>query len=75
MKKLTKEELCPFTAQILDIFEDFLEEKGVTIDNPEKQDAIESGEDPVSICILYGTDFGELQSDIEGVLFAWDLVE
>lgn len=69
------EELTPFIGEILDVFETFLEEHGIEIDNEDKQEAIRSGEDPESLCILYGSDYGELQSDIEEILAKWSLVE
>ena len=47
-------------GQIIDIFEDFLEEKGVKIENPEKQDAIYQGEDPEGLAIIYGSDYDML---------------
>lgn len=73
--KITREDLGEFVGQIIDIFEDFLEEKGVNIENPEKTEAVADGEDPESICILYGTDYGALQSAIEDRLVAWKLAE
>ena len=45
------------------------------IENPEKQEAIADGEDPESICILYGTDYGEIQSLVEETLINWKLAE
>lgn len=51
------------TAQIIiDIFESFLEEKEVNIDNPEK----EGDED--NVAIIYGTDYGYLEDRIQEVL-------
>lgn len=73
--KVKREDLTEFVGQILDIFEDFLAEKGIEIENEEKQEAIEDGEDPESICILYGTDYGMLQAEIEQTLVAWELAE
>ena len=46
---------------IIDIFEDFLEEKEVNIDNPEKE------EDDYA-AIIYGTDYGYLEDRIQDVL-------
>lgn len=73
--KITRDNLPELVGEIIDIFEDFLEEKGINIENPEKADAIADGEDPEGLCILYGTDYGELQSSIEGTLFNWKLAE
>ena len=46
---------------IIEVFEDYLEERGIEIPNVEKE-GIE-GE-----AIIYGTDYGELESQIEEVL-------
>jgi hypothetical protein len=75
MRGLTREDLPEFVGQIIDIFEDFLEEKNVNIENPEKAEAVNDGEDPESICILYGSDYGELQTQIETTLVLWGLIE
>lgn len=73
--KVKNEDLPELVGQLLDIFEDFLAEKGIEIENPEKQEAINDGEDPDSICILYGTDYGDLQSAVEETLINWKLAE
>ena len=56
-----KEELV---GQVIDIFEDFLENKGVNIDNPEKSEAVavatQGGIDESECAILYGSDYDEL---------------
>ena len=59
-KKLNVNE---FTRDIIELFEDFLEEKGIEIPNDEKLE----DEDASNI---YGTDYGYLQSGIEEIL-AW----
>lgn len=51
------------TAQIIiDIFKDFLEEKKVNIDNPER----EGDED--NAAIIYGTDYEYLEERIQEIL-------
>ena len=72
--RIQREELTEFIGQILDVFEDYLEEKGVSILNEDRQAAIEAGEDPEGLCILYGSDYGELQSGIKEILYHWDLI-
>lgn len=61
------ENLPEFAGQIIDIFEDFLEEKGVLIDNPERD------EDADNTAILYGSDYGYLQDKIYETLRNWKL--
>lgn len=55
-------------GQIIDIFEDFLEEKGIDIENPEKED------DPDSAAIIYGSDYGTLQSQLEEAFINWGIL-
>ena len=58
-------------GQIIDTFEDFLEEKGIDIPNDEKDDR----DDPDSAAIIYGTDYGNLQSALEELMLNWGVVE
>ena len=73
--KVKNEDLPELVGELIEIFEDFLAEKGIEIENHEKQEAIAAGEDPESICILYGTDYGEIQSLVEETLINWKLAE
>lgn len=73
--QLCTDEIAQFTGEIIEIFEDFLEKKQIVIANDEKDEAITDGEDPACIGNIYGTDYGELQSDIEETLLIWRLVK
>ena len=53
-----------FVGQIIDIFEDFLEDHNVTLDNPEKE------QDP-DAAIIYGSNYGDLYQQIEELLVNW----
>ena len=55
-----------FLGQIIDVFEDFLESKGIDIPNEDK----DQSENPA---ILYGMDYGVLQSGIEGIMVRWNV--
>lgn len=55
-------------GQIIDGFEDFLDRRGVVLDNDEKAD------DPECAANIYGTDYGELQTYIEDTLRNWGLI-
>lgn len=55
-----------FLGQIIDVFEDFLESKGIDIPNEDR----DQSENPA---ILYGMDYGVLQSGIEGVMVRWNI--
>ena len=63
-----KHDLMEFVGQIIDIFEDFLEEYKVTLPNPERN------EDEFA-AIIYGSDYGDLSNRIEETLQNWELIE
>lgn len=67
-KPIQQADVREFVGQVIDIFEDFLEARSVKIDNEERNG------DP-DAAIIYGTDYGELQSDIESMLINWNLIE
>lgn len=56
-------QLLETETAIIECFEDFLERRGITIDNPEKAES----EGP---SLIYGSDFGELQDGIEAILYS-----
>ncbi len=58
-----------FFGQIIDVFEDFLEEKGITIENEDRE---QSGDD--GCAIIYGMDYGRLSNDIEDIMRDWGVV-
>ena len=62
---INENEKSEFIGQIIDIFEDFLEAHGVTIENPER-DA-----DPDYAAIIYGSDYDELDGWIDALLDNW----
>lgn len=64
---VTRDDLPEFLGQIIDIFEDFLEEKGIDIPNDEREDD--------NSAIIYGTDYGILQSELEQTLIVWGVVK
>lgn len=55
-------------VDIIEAFEDFLDDKGIVIDNPEKE------EDEFASNI-YGTDFGNLSDRIETILTGYGLMK
>ena len=58
------ETLCVF----VDVFEDFLEEKGIDIPNPERD------EDPCG-SLIYGTDYANLSARIERLLIRYGVLK
>lgn len=57
-----------FLGQLIDTFEDFLEGKGITFPNSERED---SGEDAA---IIYGSDYDWIQCGLEETLMRWGVL-
>ena len=58
-------ELDPeFAGALVDVFEDFLESKGIQIENPEKEG--DEGE-----AILFGSDYDEIVQGLTDVMKSW----
>lgn len=57
-------EMPEFVGQMIDIFEDFLDEKGVTIEHEECDEDI----DTVNI---YGSDYDKIADSIRATLASW----
>lgn len=68
---LKRDDVPEFVGQIIDIFEDFLDERGVILDNPERDE--DPNADPEGMANIYGTDYGELQDAIEDTLVNWGI--
>lgn len=71
---VTENQTAEFVGQIIDIFEDFLTEKNITLENPEKeenQDVQPDGEQ----AIIYGSDYGQLQTNLESMLKNWNIIK
>lgn len=64
--ELTEETKAEFIGQIIDIFEDFLSEKKMTLENPEK-------EEDECAANIYGSDYGNLQSELENLIENWGI--
>lgn len=61
------------TAALIDGLEDFLTKKGVWFPNPER-DGEDPDVDPESVALIYGTDYGTLQTYIEDTLRNFGLI-
>ena len=59
-------DIAQFVGNIINIFEEFLEDKGIDIPNDEK-------DDDDYAAIIYGTDYGMIQTDIETLLEDWEV--
>ena len=62
-----------FIGNIIDIFEDFLDEKGVTLEQPERDDEIELNVDCAAN--IYGSDYDSISDSLEALLRSWKVIE
>ena len=68
MKRIGQNDKAEFLGQIIDIFEDFLEERGIELPNEERE------QDPDNAAIIYGSDYDQLQEELEVMMVEWDLM-
>lgn len=73
--RLTNETKQDFIAEIIEIFESFLDNKDITISNDEKIEAEDNVENPDEIANIYGSDYGAIQTDLENLIDKWQLTE
>lgn len=62
-----------FIGNIIDIFEDFLDEKGVTLEQPERDDEIELNGDCAAN--IYGSDYDSISNSLETLLRRWEVIK
>ena len=60
-------QLMEFCMDIIECFEDFLDRRGIVLENEDK----EEDEDASNI---YGMDYAELEEGVTEILYKWDLV-
>lgn len=71
--KVNPNDIPELTGQFIDIFEDFLEEKQITIPNPERNEY--KSNDPLdTAAIIYGSDYDYLETKIKETLEHWNLI-
>ena len=58
---------------IIDIFEDFLDEKGATLEPPEESDEMEL--DGGTTVNIYGSDYDSISDSLEALLRRWKVIE
>jgi len=61
-------ERLAFLSVLVEVFEDFLEKRGIVLDNPEKE------QDP-DVSNVYGSDYFELESGLENALITAGMLE
>lgn len=66
---IKKEDQNELIGQIIDIFEDFLEDHNIDLANEERD------EDTDDAAIIYGSDYGHLQEELLELLKAWRIID
>lgn len=61
-----------FIGGIIDIFEDFLDEKGVVLESPERDKSTELDD---GLANIYGSDYWTLYDSLEQFLLNWDVIK
>ena len=67
----SESDILEFLGQIIDQFEDFLTERGVSLPNQDKVEAVLDGEDPEEIALIYGDDYYELEDRVYFTMLNW----
>ena len=70
MLKVSIGETPELIGQFIDLFEDFLDEKGVAIPNEERNE-----DDEECAANIYGADYDILADGIREILTRWELIE
>lgn len=79
MKSVVKRCIIPndrkseFLGQIIDIFEDFLDDKNIHIENQERLEYADGDEE--GLAIIFGTDYDMIQSKLENMMASWNILE
>lgn len=72
---VAKQNVPEFIGQIIDVFEDFLQERDVHIQNDERTEASYETDHPEDLAIIYGCDYGDLQDALKDLLKNWGVVD
>ena len=73
-KDLGSNDRAELFGQMIDIIEDFLDDKGITaedIPNEEREDDV----DGENLAIIYGSDYDFLRNQFEHLLISWGFIE
>lgn len=65
--------IAELKGQLIDIFEDFLDEKGIIIENPERYE--DENLDPEETANIFGSDYDEIGNKIERTLTNWGVFD
>lgn len=76
-EKIKTEDIPEFVGEIIDIFEDFLDDKNVKIPKSEedKRLAMENDVEDIDFIKIYGSDYDNLSSKLNMLLKMWNIVK
>ena len=69
---IDRNDLAEFEGQAIDMFEDFLDDRKIVLDNSEREE--DPNMDPEDAANIFGSDYGELQTGIEEILEEYKLI-
>mgnify|MGYP007069969551 CR=1 FL=1 len=75
--KIPEGEVPEFTGQIIDIFNDFLTEHGISrydLGNQESVDPLDESDYEYSV-VIFGSQYDEIAGSVKSMLEYWDLIE
>lgn len=74
--ELTQDSKPEFIGQIIDLFEDYLADKEITLENEERDEAIAEGEyeDPEEAAIIYGSSYDIIGDTVSDIIETYDLM-
>lgn len=61
-------DLTVAAANLIDVFEEFLRERGISVWNPERDVAVEDSDDPDTVGLIYGSDYYTLEDSVVEML-------
>lgn len=67
--RITADDAPEFYGQIIDVFEDFLAEKGIQITDEKSND---DRDDSVNTAIIFGSDYDGIRDSLESIMQNWN---
>lgn len=65
---MNQDDHAEFRGQVVDILEDALADKEATIENEDREEAINEGEDPEGLAIIYGCDYDIIGDEVDRLI-------
>lgn len=75
---IRKDDKAEFVGRIIDVFEDFLDEKNIHIPNSEREDYYSDTDEKTeeeNLAIIFGSDYDYIADRIKEILGSWELID